>query len=76
MQFIDTHAHLNFSDYDKDRDEIIASAFKNGVKYIINVGTDLNTSKESISLSKKYDRILQLLDGIRMMLNLMMKMNY
>lgn len=57
MQFIDTHAHLNFSDYDKDRDEIIASAFKNGVKYIINVGTDLNTSKESISLSKKYDRI-------------------
>jgi len=57
MQFIDTHAHLNFSDYDKDRDEIIASAFKNGVKYIINVGTDLKTSKESISLSKKYDRI-------------------
>ncbi|MCK4359540.1 MAG: TatD family hydrolase [Candidatus Cloacimonetes bacterium] len=57
MKFIDTHAHLNFKDYDKDRDDVIKTAFKNGVKYIINIGTDLKTSQESILLSQKYDKI-------------------
>ena len=57
MKFIDTHAHLNFKDYDKDRDTVIRSAFDKGVKYIINIGTDLKTSQESILLSQKYDKI-------------------
>lgn len=57
MQFIDTHAHLNFKNYNQDRDKVIQSAFNNGVKYIINVGTDYKTSVESISLAKRYDNI-------------------
>jgi TatD DNase family protein len=35
MQFIDSHTHLDFSDFDSDRDETISSALKVGVSDII-----------------------------------------
>ena len=54
---IDTHAHLDFKEFDKDREEIIERAFLSGVKKIINVGCDLETSKNSIELSNRYENI-------------------
>lgn len=57
MQFIDTHAHLNFEDYDRDRNEVIKQAIQNGVLYILNVGIDRKTSEESIQLAKEYKEI-------------------
>ncbi len=54
---IDTHAHLDFKEFDKDRKETIERAFSNGVKKIINVGCDLKTSKNSIKLSNRYENI-------------------
>jgi len=42
---IDTHAHLNFSDYDKDRDKVIKKCLDNNV-WMINVGTDYESSKK------------------------------
>ena len=53
----DTHAHLDFKEFDKDREEIIERAFSNGVKKIINVGCDLETSKNSVKLSNRYENI-------------------
>ena len=41
--FIDSHAHMNFSAYDEDRDEVIDRALKNDVLAKIFIG-------------KKYDR--------------------
>jgi TatD DNase family protein len=57
MQFIDTHAHLNFEDYDRDRNEVIKQAIQNGVLCILNVGIDRKTSEESIQLANDYKEI-------------------
>lgn len=54
---IDTHAHLDFPDFDKDREDVIRRAFDNGVKKIVNVGVDLKTSKKSIDLAENYENI-------------------
>jgi TatD DNase family protein len=54
---IDTHAHLDFSQYDTDREQIIEECRRNGVQFIINIGVDLQTSKASIELAEKYDFI-------------------
>jgi TatD DNase family protein len=54
---IDTHAHLDFPDFQNDREEVILRAFDNGVKKIVNIGVDLETSKKSIELAVKYENI-------------------
>ncbi len=54
---IDTHAHLDFNDFDKDRDEVVERAEKTGVSFIINPGCDVATSKKAIKLSEKYDSL-------------------
>ncbi len=53
MKLIDTHAHLDFPDYDKDRKQVITRAKKEGLQYIINVGADLISSRRSVKLSTK-----------------------
>jgi TatD DNase family protein len=54
---IDTHAHLDFREFDHDRDEVIKRAEKFGVKKIINVGCNLERSQNSIDLAGKHDNI-------------------
>lgn len=53
---IDTHAHLDFESFDKDRDEVIRRAFASGIEKIINVGDDLETSRKSVDLARRYER--------------------
>ncbi len=55
--FIDTHAHLDFEDFDKDRAEIIDHALKAGVAKIINVGANMAGSRASVNLATQYDSI-------------------
>ena len=43
---IDVHCHLDYKDFDKDRDEVIENAKKNNVKIIISNGTDLESNKK------------------------------
>jgi TatD DNase family protein len=54
---IDTHAHLDFENFDEDREEVIRRAFDNGVKKIINIGVDLATSKRSIEIAESHKNI-------------------
>lgn len=54
---IDTHAHLDFKQFDQDREEVIKRAFAVGVEKIINVGTTLEGSKKSIELAEKHKNI-------------------
>lgn len=54
---IDTHAHLDFKQFDKDRPQIIEAAFSNGVEMIINVGVDLISSQNSVKLAEEHDQI-------------------
>ncbi len=52
-QFIDVHAHLNFADYDADREETIKRALDAGV-WMINVGVEKKESKLAVELAEKY----------------------
>ncbi|UCB51808.1 MAG: YchF/TatD family DNA exonuclease [Candidatus Zixiibacteriota bacterium] len=54
---IDTHAHLDFKQFDQDRSKVIDYAFSNGVEKIINIGVDLESSKGSVKLAQEHDRI-------------------
>lgn len=51
---IDTHAHLDFEEFNADREVVIERARKNGVEFIINIGTNKKLSEASLFLAKKY----------------------
>lgn len=53
MTLIDIHAHINFPQFADDREAVIGRARGAGVK-MINVGTDLATSREVAALAEKY----------------------
>jgi len=57
MSYIDTHCHLNFSPYHGDLEVVIAHAFEANVGKLINIGTDLASSKESLNLAHRYGDI-------------------
>lgn len=50
---IDTHSHLNFSDFEEDRNEVIKRCFENKVS-MINIGTNFETSKKAIEIAQQY----------------------
>ncbi len=52
----DTHAHLNFQDFDKDRNDIIREC-RNKEINIINVGSTLETSIKAVEIAKKNSRV-------------------
>lgn len=54
MKYFDTHCHLQFSQYDADRDAVLAQMREHGVGGIV-VGTDLETSKAGVELAEKHD---------------------
>jgi len=54
---IDTHAHLNFKEFNNDREEVIKRFFNGGGEKIINVGCDIKSSRESYELALKYENI-------------------
>ena len=51
---VDSHAHLDFSDYDKDREEVLRRAEEHGIQLIINGGFDLASSKKAVQLAGQY----------------------
>ena len=57
VELIDSHAHLDFDKFNKDRDEVIERAKNNGIVNVINVGSDLASSHRSLQLSQKYEMI-------------------
>jgi len=50
---IDSHTHLQFHQFDKDRDEVIRRAFNSGI-WMVNVGTDKESSVKAVELANKY----------------------
>ena len=51
---IDTHCHLQFQGYNKDREEVIKRCEEKGVVLNI-VGTQKNTSKLAVELAEKHN---------------------
>lgn len=62
-QHIDIHAHVNFAAYDEDREAVIERALDAGV-WIINVGTQKDTSKSAVELAEKYEKGVYAIVGI------------
>lgn len=53
----DTHTHLTDEAFDKDIDEVIKRSKKEGIKYILSCGWDLNSSRGCIELAQNYKGI-------------------
>lgn len=51
---VDTHAHLDFPQFDPDREEVIERALGAGVETIVNVGADLASSRASVELAEQH----------------------
>lgn len=56
FSYIDIHAHLNFRDFDQDREDVIGQMMESGVG-AINVGTNMATSREVVGLAESHDNL-------------------
>jgi TatD DNase family protein len=54
---VDSHAHLDFPQFDADRQEVIARAQEAGVEIIINAGAGLEASQGGVALSETYPQV-------------------
>ena len=52
-KYIDIHSHVNFSAFDADRDLVLKRALENDT-WIINVGTQIDTSRKAVEMAEKY----------------------
>ncbi|TVR18545.1 MAG: TatD family deoxyribonuclease [Anaerolineaceae bacterium] len=57
MRLVDTHCHLNFGQYDDDRQTVIERAAQKGVTRIINPAVDLESSRAGIALGERYEAV-------------------
>lgn len=48
----DTHAHLHFAEFESDRAEMLARARVAGVRWMVNIGTDLDTSWQAVGIAE------------------------
>lgn len=55
---VDTHAHLNFKDYQDDLDQVVKRAIKEGVEKIICVSSNLEESEKGIKIAEKYPDVI------------------
>jgi len=54
---IDTHAHLNDPQFDRDLDQVLSRAWNEGIIAVVTVGYDLKSSERAVELAAGYDRI-------------------
>ena len=54
---IDTHCHLDFNQFSKDREAVLSRAVEHGVTAIINPGVDLRSSQAAIALAERYESV-------------------
>ena len=52
-KLIDAHTHVQFVAYKEDRDEVIKRSLDSGI-WMVNIGTQIDTSLEAIKLAEKY----------------------
>ena len=57
MILVDTHAHIDEEGFAQDFDEMLERAYANDVKYVVNIGANMDESRVSIELADKYESI-------------------
>jgi len=63
MLFVDTHAHVNFSAFQEDAEPTIQRALDAGV-WVVNVGTQISTSREAVVIANKWKEGVYAVIGI------------
>jgi TatD DNase family protein len=54
---IDTHAHLDMPEFDRDRNEVVKRAQEGGIEYIVTVGIDLDSCRSALKLAEQFDSV-------------------
>ena len=54
---IDTHAHLDYPDFQQDFDSVLERAREAGVTRIITIGTSIESSRRAVALAEKYPMV-------------------
>ena len=54
---IDTHAHLDFRQFDDDRNAVLDRAWQAGLIAVITIGIDLKTSRAAVALAEAHERV-------------------
>lgn len=54
FMIFDTHAHYDDGRFDEDREEVLASLSQYGVGAVCNIGSDLESSRNSVELAGKH----------------------
>jgi len=55
MRLFDSHNHLQFPEFDKDRDAVLSRASEAGVEAMLLVGTDIASSEKALALAEEND---------------------
>ncbi len=56
-QITDSHCHLDFPDFDEDRDALVARAHEAGVTRMVTICTKLRLEPQVRALAERYDRV-------------------
>ncbi|NEJ73747.1 YchF/TatD family DNA exonuclease [Rhizobium phaseoli] len=54
---IDTHCHLDFADFEAERDEIVTRAHQSGVKQMVTISTRVRKLDGLLAITKKYPSV-------------------
>ncbi len=57
MEFFDSHSHYNDEKFNEDREQIIEDTYKSGITRFVCAGYNIQSSLNSLELSKKYEYI-------------------
>ena len=53
-RIFESHAHYEDEAFDEDREALIASLPSNGIEYVVNVGSTVETCRRTVELIAKY----------------------
>ena len=57
MNLIDTHAHLDYPDFEADLEGVVARATEAGVTRIITIGTGIESSRRAVALTERFPNV-------------------
>ena len=57
MELIETHAHLDYPDFEADLEEVISRAEDAAVTRIISIGTGLESSRRAVALAERFPNV-------------------
>ena len=60
----DTHAHLDFADFEDDLPDVLSRAREAGVSRIITIGTSIESSRRAVALAEKHPGFIHAVIGI------------